>query len=79
MELSLVPLVGGALSLGVIGGSYVPTRTLGSTFSSGWGHVPILFVVQPVASQPSWVGLDFSKMEGSMGAHTNDYSWDNHL
>ena len=52
VELSLVPPVGGALSLGVIRGSNVPKRTLGSLFADGWGCVPTLFVGYPGASQP---------------------------
>ena len=52
MELSLVPLMGAALSLGVIrDGSSVPWRTLGSLFADGWGCVPTLFVVWLGASQ----------------------------
>ena len=45
MEPSLVTLLGGALSLGVIRGSCVPRRTLGSLFADGWGRVPTLSVV----------------------------------
>ena len=45
MDLSLIPLVGVALSLGVIRGSCVPRRTLGSLFADGWGRVPTLSVV----------------------------------
>ena len=44
-------LMGGALTLGVIRGSCVPGRTLGSLFADGWGSVPILFVVRLGASQ----------------------------
>ena len=52
VEMSLVPQVFGALSLGVIRGGYVPRRTFGSPFADGWCCVPILFVVWPGASQP---------------------------
>ena len=52
MELNLVPLVGGALSLGVIRGRYVPRRTLGTLFADKWSCVPILFVVWFGVSQP---------------------------
>ena len=44
--------MGRVLSLGVIRGSCVSKRTLGSLFADGWGCVPTLFVVQPGASQP---------------------------
>ena len=37
MELILIPLVGGALSLGEIRGSCVPGRSLGSLFADRWG------------------------------------------
>ena len=47
MELSLVPLLSGALSLDVIRGDYVPGRTLGSLLGDGWGSVPALFIVSP--------------------------------
>ena len=40
LELSLVPLVGGALSLGVIRGSCMPGKTLGSLSAEEWGSVP---------------------------------------
>lgn len=42
MELSLVPLVGEALSLNVISGSCVPRRTLGSLFVDGVVFPPCL-------------------------------------
>ena len=59
MELILIPLVGGALSLGVIRGRCVPGGSLGSLFADGWGCVPTWFVVWPGASQPWWVRPDF--------------------
>lgn len=49
VELNLILLVGGALSLGVIRGGYVPRRNSGSLFADGWGCVPTLFVI--------WSGL----------------------
>ena len=63
VELSLVPLVGGALSLGVISRSCVPRRTLGSLFADGWGCVPTLFVFWPRASRPWWIVPDFYKRQ----------------
>ena len=52
MELILIPLVGGALSLGEIRGGCVPRGSLGSLFADGWGCVPTQFVLWPGASQP---------------------------
>ena len=43
VKLGLVPLVGRAVSLGMIRGGCVSERTLGSLFSDGWGCVPNLF------------------------------------
>ena len=40
MELSLVPLLSGALSLDVIRGDYVPGRTLGSLLGDGGALFP---------------------------------------
>ena len=51
MDLILIPLLSGALSLGMIRGSCVPGGSLGSLFANEWGSVPILFVVWPGASQ----------------------------
>ena len=42
MELSLVPLEGWALPLGLIRGGCVLRRTLGSLFADGWGCVLML-------------------------------------
>ena len=75
MELILIiPLVGGALSLGVIRGSCVPRSSLGNLLADDWGYVPTWFSVQPEDSQPRWVGPYFSKMATSRGSHTDDYS-----
>ena len=52
MELSLVSLLDGALSLGVTRGSFLPRRTIGSLFAGGWGCVPTLFGVWPGVSRP---------------------------
>ena len=52
VELCLIPSVGGALSVGLIGGGCVPRRTLGSLFADVWGYVYSLFAVWPGASQP---------------------------
>ena len=41
--MSLVPLVGGPLSLGIIRGDCLLGRTLGSLFDDEWGYVPTLF------------------------------------
>ena len=71
VKLFIVPIVGEALSLDVIGGSWVPRKTLGSLFADEWDCVPTLFVVWPGASQPCWVGSDFSKMETSRGTHAD--------
>ena len=49
---SLVLLVGGAVYLGMIWGSYMPRRTVGSLLADGWGCVLILFV-WPGASEHS--------------------------
>ena len=51
MELILIPLVAGALSLDVIRGC-VPKKYLGSLFADGWDCVPRLFVVWLGALQP---------------------------
>ena len=54
MELILIRLLGGALSLGVIRGGSVPggsVGSLGSLFADGWGCVPTQFIVWPGASQ----------------------------
>lgn len=40
VELILIPLVGEALSLGVIRGSCVPGDSLGILFADGWGCDP---------------------------------------
>ena len=47
-----MPLVGGALSLGVIRGDCMYGRLLGSLFADGWACALIKFVVWPGASQP---------------------------
>ena len=44
MKLSLVPLLSGALSLGVIRDGCVSRRSLDSLFAGGRGHVPTLLV-----------------------------------
>ena len=74
MELILIPLVGGALSLDVIRGSCVLGGSLGSLFADGWGYVPTRFVVQPGAFLPSLLGPSFSKMATSIVIHTDYYS-----
>ena len=51
VELILIPLVGGALSLSEIGGGSVPRRFLGSLFTDGWGCDPTWIFVWPGASQ----------------------------
>ena len=51
MELILIPLVGGALSLDGIRGSCVPEGALGSLFTEGWDCDPTWIVVCPGASQ----------------------------
>ena len=40
MGLILIPLLGGALSLGEVIGGCVPGGSLGSLFSDGWGVIP---------------------------------------
>ena len=50
VELSLVPLVGEAVSLGEIRGSCVPGWTLSSLSADEWVCVPTLFVIWPGAS-----------------------------
>ena len=74
VELILIPLVGGALSLGEIRGGCVPGVHLGSLFAGGRGCLPTLIIVWPEASQPCWVGPDFSHLASSRGAHADDYS-----
>ena len=59
------------MSLGVIRGSCVPGRTLGSLFADGYGCVPTFFVVQPGASLPLCIEPDFFKMAASRGAHAD--------
>ena len=44
------PLVGGALSLGEIGGGRVPGGSLGILFADGWACDPTWIVVWPGAS-----------------------------
>ena len=51
-EISHVPLVGGALSLGVIRGGCMTRRTLGSLLADGLVYVPTPFIIWPAASQP---------------------------
>ena len=51
----LVPLMGGAFSLGVIRGG----RTLGSLFANGQGCVPTLFDVWPEHLSPDVWGQIF--------------------
>jgi len=51
VELILIPLVGGALSLGGIRGSWVPEGSLGSLFTKGRGCDFTWIVVCPGASQ----------------------------
>ena len=51
MELILIPLVGGTLTLGKIRGSCVPGESLGSLCADGWGCVPLWIIVWPGASQ----------------------------
>lgn len=72
MELSLVQLLGGALSLGVIKGCCLPGRTLGRLLADGWFCVPTLLF-----------GLGFSALMGRVlfskivtfrGAHEDNYS-----
>ena len=41
MELILIPLVGGALSLDEIRGSCVPEGSLGSLFTEGWTWIVV--------------------------------------
>ena len=62
--------MGGTLSLGDIRDGCVPEGSLGSLFDDGCDCVPTWIIVWPGASHPSWVGLDFSKMTSSRGAHT---------
>ena len=69
MELILIPLVGGALSLGVIGSGCAPGGSLGSLFADGAGAV-----FPP--SSPDQMGPDFSEMATSRGVHTDDYARD---
>ena len=65
MELILIPLVGGALSLGVIGSGCVPGGSLGSLFADGAGAV-----FPP--SSPDQMEPHFSEMATSRGVHTDD-------
>jgi len=51
VELILILLVGGAISLSVIRGSCVPQGNLGMLFADGWGCILTLFVWLG-ASQP---------------------------
>ena len=54
VELILIPLVGGAVSLDEVRGSCVPEGSLGSLFPEGWGWIvgdPTWIVVYPGASQ----------------------------
>ena len=51
MELILIPLVGGTLSLDGLRGSCVPEGSLGSLFTEDWGCDPTWVVVCPGASQ----------------------------
>ena len=51
-ELSLVLLVGKAVSLGMIRDGCVLGQILGTLFADGWGCVPTLCVVWPGASLP---------------------------
>ena len=47
-----------------------------SLFTDGWGCDPTWIIVWSGASQPWWVGPDFSKMVTCKGTHTDDYSRD---
>ena len=51
VELSLVPLVGMAVSRGVFRGACGLQKTLGSLSADGWGCVPTMLVVCPETSQ----------------------------
>ena len=51
VELILIPLVGGAFSLGEIRGSCVPGVSLGSLFTDGWDCDLTWIVAWPGASQ----------------------------
>ena len=51
LELVLIPLVGGAWSLGGFRGRCVPEGCLGSLFTEGWFCDPTWIVVWPGASQ----------------------------
>ena len=51
VELILIPLVGGAVSLDEVRGSCVPEGSLGSLFTEGRGCDPTWIVVCPGASQ----------------------------
>ena len=65
MELIPNPLVGGALSLGEIGGAVCGGwgwgGPLGSQFTDGWGCDPIWIIVWPGASQTDGWGQIFPK------------------
>ena len=61
MELILIPLVDGTLSLGEIRGGCVPGGSLGSLFTDKWGCDPTWIVVWAGASQHWWWGQIFPK------------------
>ena len=57
VELSLAPLLGGTLSLGVISSGCVSRRILGSLFADGWGCIPtLLFSLQHLGTG-GWVHI----------------------
>ena len=62
LDLTLIPLVGGALSLGVIRGGCAPRRSLGSLFANGWGRICCL----------SW---GFSALMGGVWFFQNGHLW----
>ena len=74
MELIPIPLVGGALCVGVTAGGCVPGGSLGSLFTDGQDCDPTWIVVWLWASQCWWVGPDFHKMATSRERHTDEYS-----
>ena len=74
MQLSLVPLVGGVLSLGKIRGGCILGRSLGSLFADGWGMNPLRLLFGLGLLSPDVLGQIFSKMTTSRGVHAVDYS-----
>ena len=74
VELILISLVGGPLSLDVIRGGCVPEGSSGSLFADGWDCVPTSFVVLSWGFSALMGGPDFSKMVTSRGVHTNYHS-----